>query len=76
MFLRSSIFPNLIFYLKNIDRGFNDLSLFEIGPIFYGKKPGEQLTVLGLSGKAIRSNWRKSNIDVLTIKKRFSSNFS
>ena len=46
--LRNSIFPNLIFYLKkNLDRGFKDISLFEIGPIFQGKQPGQQLTVIG-----------------------------
>jgi len=46
--LRNSIFPNLIFYLKkNLDRGFKDVSLFEIGPIFKGKQPGQQLTVIG-----------------------------
>ena len=30
---------------KNLDRGFKDLSIFEIGPIFTGSKPGEQQTV-------------------------------
>ena len=36
--LRRSIFSNLLFYLKkNQDRGFKDISLFEIGPIFFGK---------------------------------------
>ena len=52
--MRSSIFSNLIIYLnKNLGRGFKDLSLFEIGPIFYGSQPGEQQTVVsGLrSGK-------------------------
>ena len=46
--LRSSIFSNLIIHLnKNLARGFKDLSLFEIGPTFYGEKPGEQQTVVG-----------------------------
>ena len=41
--LRRSIFSNLLFYLKkNHDRGFQDIALFEIGPVFYGNKPGEQ----------------------------------
>ena len=31
---------------KNIDRGFEDQSLFEIGPLFIGKKPGQQITVI------------------------------
>ena len=72
--LRNSIFANLMFYLKkNIDRGFNDLSLFEIGPIFFGKKPGEQLTVLGAlkSGRVSRSNWLEKDriIDVYDAKR-------
>ena len=45
--LRSSLFPNLIYYLeKNFNRGFTDQSLFEIGPTFIGKKPGDQITVI------------------------------
>lgn len=45
--LRSSLYPNLIYYLKkNIDRGFENQSLFEIGPSFVGKKPGQQITVI------------------------------
>jgi len=58
--LRSSIFSNLIIYLKkNLDRGFKDISLFEIGPIFNGNKPGQQKTVLAgfRSGKVSRYNW-------------------
>ena len=46
--LRRSIFSNLSIYMKkNQDRGYEDLSLFEIGPTFFGKNPGEQQTVLG-----------------------------
>jgi len=45
--LRSSLYPNLILFLKkNIDRGFENQSLFEIGPLFVGKKPGEQITII------------------------------
>ncbi len=34
--LRNSIFSNLIMYIsKNLDRGFKDLSIFEIGPVFF-----------------------------------------
>ena len=45
--LRSSLFPNLIYFLKkNIDRGIENQSLFEIGPSFTGKKPGQQITVI------------------------------
>ena len=45
--LRSSLYSNLIYYLeKNINRGFGNQSLFEIGPCFTGKKPGQQVTVI------------------------------
>ncbi len=72
--LRSSIFSNLIMYLnKNLDRGFKDLSIFEIGPIFIGSNPGEQNTVLcGLaSGKKSRLSWidQERNLDVFDIKR-------
>ena len=72
--LRNSIFSNLIFYLKkNLDRGFKDISLFEIGPIFKDNKPGEQLTVIGAikSGKISRLNWNEENrsVDVFDVKK-------
>ena len=61
--LRSSLYPNLIFFLKkNIDRGFESQSLFEIGPSFLGKKPGEQRTVVC----GIR---KESQLDVYGIKK-------
>ncbi len=72
--LRNSIFPNIMFYLrKNIDRGFKDISLFEIGPIFTGNNPGEQLTVIGAvkSGKISRLNWNEKErmVDVFDAKK-------
>ena len=72
--LRSSIFSNLIIYLKkNLDRGFKDISLFEIGPIFNGNKPGQQKIVLaGLrSGKVSRYNWieKERIVDVFDAKR-------
>ena len=72
--LRNSIFSNLIIYLnKNLDRGFKDLSIFEIGPVFTGSNPGEQNTILcGLaSGKKCRLSWidHERNLDVFDIKK-------
>tara|TARA_B100000700_G_scaffold173726_1_gene191939 strand:+ start:10 stop:1641 length:1632 start_codon:yes stop_codon:yes gene_type:complete len=71
--LRRSIFSNLIIYLKkNQDRGYPDISLFEIGPIFYGSNPGEQQIVLGglKSGVANRKSWdaKARNIDVFDVK--------
>ncbi len=72
--LRSSIFSNLIIYMKkNLDRGFKDLSIFEIGPIFTGSNPGEQNTVVcGLSaGKKSRLSWieKERNTDVFDVKR-------
>jgi len=72
--LRNSIFSNLIMYLgKNLDRGFKDLSIFEIGPIFTGSSPGEQSTVIcGLSaGKKSRLSWidKSRDVDVFDVKR-------
>jgi phenylalanyl-tRNA synthetase beta chain len=72
--LRNSIFSNLIMYVKkNLDRGFKDLSIFEIGPIFTGSNPGEQNTVVcGLSaGKKSRLSWieKERNVDVFDVKR-------
>ena len=72
--LRNSIFSNLVIYMnKNLDRGFKDLSIFEIGPIFTGSNPGEQKTVVcGLSaGKKYRQSWieKERNIDLFDIKR-------
>ena len=71
--LRSSIFSNLIIHLnKNLDRGFKDLSIFEIGPTFFGKKPSEQQTVIGglKSGKIFRQSWLEKErlVDVFDVK--------
>jgi len=61
--LRNSLYPNLIYFLKkNIDRGFENQSLFEIGPSFIGKKPGQQITVVcGIK--------KKDQLDLYDIKK-------
>ena len=71
--LRRSIFSNLSIHLKkNQDRGYGDLSFFEIGPIFLGKNPGEQQTVVGgiKSGQVNRKSWsdKSRNIDVFDVK--------
>ncbi len=72
--LRSSVFSNLVIHLqKNIDRGFKDISLFEIGPSFHGIKPGDQQTIIAAlrSGKVSRYNWieKERNVDVFDAKR-------
>ena len=71
--LRRSIFSNLAIHLKkNQDRGYEALSLFEVGPTFFGTNPGEQQTVLGglKTGVVGRKNWleRARKVDVFDIK--------
>ena len=71
--LRRSIFSNLAIHLKkNQDRGYEDLSIFEIGPTFFGKNPGEQQIVVGglKTGKVNKKSWldKERNIDVFDIK--------
>jgi len=58
--LRSSLYSNLMISAKkNIHRNFEDLMLFEVGPVFKGSRPGEQLTMIGAikTGKYSRKNW-------------------
>jgi phenylalanyl-tRNA synthetase beta chain len=71
--LRRSIFSNLAIHLKkNQDRGYEDSSVFEIGPTFFGKNPGEQQIVVGglKSGKINRKSWldKERNVDVFDVK--------
>ncbi len=71
--LRSSIFSNLIIYLnKNLDRGFKDISLFEIGPTFSDSEPGNQeIVASGLrSGKISRLSWleKERPVDLFDVK--------
>mgnify|MGYP001192009351 FL=1 len=72
--LRSSIFSNLVEKIReNIDRGDENISLFEIGPIFKGKNPGEQtITACGISaGYAANPNWNEKGrfLDVFDVKR-------
>jgi len=71
--LRSSLYSNLMISAKkNIHRNFEDLMMFEVGPVFKGSKPGEQLTMIGAirTGKYSRKNWieKERNFDVFDIK--------
>ena len=67
------MYPNLLYYMeKNINRGFGDQSLFEIGPLFTGKKPGEQKTVICCVKKQGEENNKqnsKNHLDIFEIKK-------
>ena len=71
--LRNSLYPNLIYYMeKNINRGFIDQSLFEIGPVFTGRKPGDQITVVCGIKKQNNDDskyGKKINLDIFDIKK-------
>ena len=45
--MRPSILPNLIEAAgRNANRGFADVALFEIGPVFAGDRPGDQRTAI------------------------------
>ena len=71
--LRNSLYPNLTYYMeKNLNRGFGDQSLFEIGPVFTGSNPGDQITVVCGIKKELRdegNNKRINHLDVFEIKK-------
>ncbi len=72
--LRSSIFSNLVEKIReNIDRGESNISLFEIGPIFEGKQPGEQsISAAGISaGLSSIPNWNEKSrlLDVFDVKR-------
>ena len=71
--LRSSLYPNLMIGAKkNIHRNFEDLMLFEIGPVFQGKESGKQSTMIGAikTGKYSRKNWieKERSFDIFDIK--------
>ena len=58
--MRPSILPNLLIAVKNnIARGYPNLALFEAGPEFYGRNPGEQYTAAGgvLCGMTSAKSW-------------------
>ena len=60
--MRPSILPNLLLAVqKNANIGIQDLSIFEIGPIFKGDSPHEQKsTISGIRyGEKIKKDWKK-----------------
>lgn len=58
--MRPSLLPNLLLAVKNnAARGYGNVSLFEAGPEFYGREPGQQnLVAAGVrSGMTSKKNW-------------------
>lgn len=58
--MRPSILPNLLLGVKNnVARGYGNVALFEVGPQFYGRKPGEQsLNASGVRiGMTSKKDW-------------------
>ena len=71
--MRPSILPNLISAAsRNIDRGFNDLALFEVGPQFLGENPDDEITVASgiRTSDAIPRSWNTTtrHVDVFDAK--------
>ncbi len=71
--MRPSALINLLIGVKNnMARGYSDVSLFEVGPEFFGRKPGEQrLVAAGVRcGMTAKKHWLKDerNFDVFDVK--------
>ena len=71
--LRSNLIGGLLnVIVKNNNKNVNNISIFEIGPVFHGPLPGQQsdhLTIIR-SGKASEKNWALGNrsFDVFDLK--------
>ena len=71
--LRSNLTGGLLNIIsKNNNKNINNISIFEIGPVFHGAEPGQQsdhLTIIR-SGKASEKNWALGNrsFDVFDLK--------
>ena len=71
--MRPSVLINLLTGCKNnMARGYGNVSLFEVGPEFYGVKPGEQKLVAGgiRCGQTSKKHWLKDErqFDVFDVK--------
>ena len=58
--MRPSVLPNLLLAVKNnTARGYGNVALFEVGPEFYGRKPGEQNQVAAgvRCGMTAKKDW-------------------
>jgi len=72
--MRSSILPNLLNIIsKNMVRGHSNISLFEVGPVFYGITPDQQKRVAAgvRYGKSVPKNHYSDSrdFDVFDVKK-------
>lgn len=65
--MRPSIVANLIeAAAKNANRGFADAALFEVGPLYRGDQPGDQVTaVAALVAPHPPKSWMKTGVDPL-----------
>jgi phenylalanyl-tRNA synthetase beta chain len=62
--MRPSVIPTLLVAAKrNLNVGIDTLSLFEVGPIFKGDKPDDQIsTISGLRlGSKVKRDWKNSS---------------
>jgi phenylalanyl-tRNA synthetase beta chain len=71
--MRPSVLINLLLGLKNnIARGYSNVSLFEVGPEFFGRKPLEQRLVAGgiRAGQTGKKHWLNEvrSFDVFDVK--------
>ena len=72
-YLRPSILPTLLLATqRNMERAQPDVHLFEVGPQYFGGKPGEQHTVAALirTGVHHRSHWSHTDrpVDIYDVK--------
>ena len=64
--MRPSVIPTLLLAAqRNLNVGIDTLSFFEVGPIFKGDKPDDQIsTISGLRlGSKVKRDWKKSSED-------------
>jgi phenylalanyl-tRNA synthetase beta chain len=70
--MRPSILPNLLGAMqRNVDRGFQEVALFEVGPQYAGTEPeDQQMAVSGLRRGGSQRHWQKSGtgLDAFTAK--------
>ncbi len=71
--VRNNLLENLLVAVANNEkRGFMDMNMFEMGPVFDGDKPGEQHTSICIvrTGSTSPKHWQKRNrpVDVFDVK--------